>query len=322
MYTLSQSINWSQTYIDYVPLNAGTAWEPALSIASMVRSTITNSPFTWPWNRNEYIIANGSPNSLSQGVQDYLFNITDFAYLEKVSLLNADGGFGFELKDIYNRNILGIPTLETGGQAPPNACAVRYYTPGTSVSLRFLSVPDQDYTGTLTYQKLPLPFTYFNLESVEIVSDVVYYNYQSTQIVGANNELVGQYILVNGFTNAGNNGTFVCVSSGPNYLILTNPNAIVESNTSAYAINESWFPIPDSFMDVFNNLFLAEAMATADDAREQLYRQRGIAALLSKAEGLSDMQINAFLAQWLSRGSIQQTVAALKAQQGVQGRGV
>ena len=315
MYTLSQSISWSQPYIEYVPLNAGTAWEPALSVATMVRNSILNPPFTWPFNRNEY-----TSLSLVQGTQDYTASITDFAYLEKVSLLNADG-FGYELDDVYNTNILGVPSL-TNGQGQPNSCAVRYYVPSTSVSLRFLSVPEQAYTTILTYQKLPLPFTYFNLESVSVISTVVYYTYQSTQVVGANDELAGQYILVDGFTNAGNNGTFLCVSSTANYLILTNPNAIDETKTTAYAINESWYPIPDSYMEIYNNLFLAEMMATADDAREQLYRQRGVAALLSKAQGLTQLQVNAFLAQWSARGSMQELAKQIATQMGAQSRGI
>ena len=315
MYTLTQSINWAQPYIEYVPLNVGTAWEPALSVATMVRNTILNPPFTWPFNRNEY-----TSLSLVQGTQDYSAPITDFAYLEKVSLLNVDG-FGYELDDVYNTNILGVPSL-TNGQGQPNSCAVRYYIPSTSVSLRFLSVPEQAYTSILTYQKLPLPFTYFNLESVSVISTIVYYTYQSTQVVGANDELAGQYILVDGFTNAGNNGTFLCVSSTANYLILTNPNAIDEVNTAAYAINESWYPIPDSYMEIYNNLFLAEMMATADDNREQLYRQRGVAALLSKAQGLTQLQVNAFLAQWSARGSMQELAKQIATQMGAQSRGI
>ena len=281
----------------------------------MVRNTILNPPFTWPFNRNEY-----TSLSLVQGTQDYSAPITDFAYLEKVSLLNVDG-FGYELNDVYNTNILGVPSL-TNGQGQPNSCAVRYYVPSTSVSLRFLSVPEQAYTSILTYQKLPLPFTYFNLESVSVISTIVYYTYQSMQVVGANDELAGQYILVDGFTNAGNNGTFLCVSSTANYLILTNPNAIDEVNTTAYAINESWYPIPDSYMEIYNNLFLAEMMATADDNREQLYRQRGVAALLSKAQGLTQLQVNAFLAQWSARGSMQELAKQIATQMGAQSRGI
>jgi hypothetical protein len=59
--------------------------------------------------------------------------------------------------------------------------------------------------------------------------------------------------------------------------------------------------VPDSFTDVFNSLFVGEAMANVDDARAQQYRQRGIATLLAKAEGLTEMQVNAFLEQYWSR---------------------
>ena len=87
-------------------------------------------------------------------------------------------------------------------------------------------------------------------------------------------------------------------------------------------LNDPWAPIPDSFIDIFNNLFLAEAMDVVDDARAQKYRQRGIAALLAKSGGLSEMQVNAFLLQWTSRGVTQEQMAQLKNQQISQARGI
>ena len=75
-------------------------------------------------------------------------------------------------------------------------------------------------------------------------------------------------------------------------------------------------------MEIYNNLFLAEMMATADDAREQLYRQRGVAALLSKAQGLTQLQVNAFLAQWSARGSMQELAKQIATQMGAQSRGI
>src|ERR1700693_66696 len=316
MYTLTQTINFSQTYIEYSPLTAGAGFEPALSIASMIRSTIMNSPFTWPWNRNEWAI--GSPNtpkSLTAGTQDYVFPITDFAYLEKVSLLSEDGAYGYELKDIYNRNILGVPA--ESAQAQPNAASVKLYIPGVSMALRFLSNPDQAYTGTLTYQKLALPFQQFDIDSVAMAAG------GNTTYTGTFNPTlftVGQPALIVNFNSAVNNGSFNIVSVTPTTLILANPNGVAET-TEAFAINHSWYPIPDSFMDIFNNLFLAEAMDVVD-ATGQYYRQRGIAALLSKAEGLTEMQTNAFLAQWVSRGSSQMMGAKLRTQQGSDARGV
>ena len=319
-YTLPQTINWSQTFIEYAPLSAGTAFEPAISVATMVRNTILNAPFTWPWNRNEYLISTGTPPNLVAGQQDYVFTIPDFAYLEKVSLLTADGNRGFELKDVYNRNILGLTGVQPSQQAEPNSAAVKFYNPGSTVAVRFLSNPDQSYTGTLTYQKLAIPFTFFNFEEVLVLSNVAYYTFSNLQNYPVN-YFAGQNITVTGFDNLSNNGVFLCLSSTNTYLILVNPAAATDIHV-ATGMNLDWFPLPDSFMDVFNNLFLAEAMAVVDDAREQVYRQRGIAALLSKAEGLNEMQINAFLAQSIARGTVQQTMAAQRTQQGTQARGI
>lgn len=324
MYTLTQTINWAQTYIEYSPLTAGTNFEPAISIGTMVRNTILNAPFTWPWNRNEYLISSGTPPNLTAGTQDYVFTIPDFAYLEKGSLLSADGLYGFELKDIHNTNILGLAS--NTAQAQPNAAAIKFYNPGSTVAVRFLSNPDQKYTGILTYQKLAVPFQVFTLEAVDVISGVAYYVFSAVPnsplvILPPTNAFAGQLFQVQGFVNPSNNGTFFAVSSTANYIILANPNAITET-AAATTINISWFPIPDSFMDIFNNLFLAEAMAVVDDSREQLYRQRGIAALLSKAEGLSQMQINAFLSQWLARGTSQQLATQQRVQQGSAARGV
>src|SRR5579864_375595 len=87
------------------------------------------------------------------------------------------------------------------------------------------------------------------------------------------------------------------------------------------ALSDGWAPIPDSYSDIYNNLFLGEAFAVVDDARAQIYRQRGVAAFLAKAEGLTDTQKNIFAQQWLA-ASKEQASAMLKSQQAVQARGI
>jgi hypothetical protein len=86
-------------------------------------------------------------------------------------------------------------------------------------------------------------------------------------------------------------------------------------------LTDSWAPLPDSYSDIYNNLFLGEAFAAVDDTRSQIYRQRGVAAFLAKAEGLTDTQKNIFAQQWLAQSREQNSVV-LKLQQGVQGRGI
>jgi hypothetical protein len=80
--------------------------------------------------------------------------------------------------------------------------------------------------------------------------------------------------------------------------------------------------IPFLYSDVYNSLFLAEAMSVVDEARSMQYRQRGIAALLAKAEGLSEMQVNNFLHQYWARQGRPEMASPLKTTQAIQGRGV
>src|SRR5882724_3190224 len=100
MYTLTQSINWAQAYTEYAPFTAGFGQEPAVSVATMIRNTLTNAPITWNWNRNTFQLA--SPTA--KGTQDYtvaLSAIPDFGFLEKVTLTESTGKI-WEVNDIYN----------------------------------------------------------------------------------------------------------------------------------------------------------------------------------------------------------------------------
>jgi hypothetical protein len=96
--------------------------------------------------------------------------------------------------------------------------------------------------------------------------------------------------------------------------MLVTPLTTLTGSTGTWAI-------PDQYLDIYNNLFVGEAMATVDDTRAREYRQRGVAALLAKAEGLTDMQKNLFLESYWLRDSQQQAMS-LRTQQAAQARGV
>lgn len=240
-YSITQTINWAQTFIQYSPLTAGTGSEPAISTANAIIAMITSAPFTWAWNRNEY-----TGLTLAANTQDYNnVAIADFGFLEKVTLKNAAGDYSFEVKDVYNTNILGVSVSKP---AEPKSVSVKMVTYGSNVSLRFLSIPDQAYSAIITYQKLPPIFT-------------------------------------------------------------------------SSSLTTNW-PIPDQYLDIYNNLFLAEAFSAVEDENQaQRYRMRGVAALLAKSEGLTEMQRSAFLSQFLAREA-QLMAYGLRTQQGNQARGV
>lgn len=309
-YNLFDSINFARTFIEYAPLTAGVNSEPALSIGSMTRDIVLNAPFVWGWNRKE-----DSSLSTVSGIQDYTVNLTDFSYLEKVCLTDPQGKT-FELKDVLNTNAIGKG--DSTSLSRPNAVAVKSVIYGSSVSLRFMGIPDKIYSVTLTYQALSIPFASFAIASVANASggNTVY-----TGVFTPASFPVGSSAQVAGFSAAANNGSFLVVSVTGTALTLANPAGSTEVKPTATAINSSWAPIPDSFMDIFNFLFLAEAFQSVDDARAAQYRQRGIAALLSKSEGLSEMQKSIYLEQYLNR-STQAMVAQMRAQQAGSARGI
>jgi hypothetical protein len=227
-YAVSQSIAWSQSMLTtYIPLTSQTGSEPALTIANMVVTFMLNPPVSWAFNRAE-----DTSLTTVAGTSDYALSITNFGFLETVTLTNS--GKSFAVPRVYNSLIVGKSSEQN---ARPEAVCVKAITPGTSIGIRFLSAPDLVYTGVTTYQKAPVLFT---------------------------------------------------------------------------ATSQDWFTqcgIPIFYMDIFNNLFLAECFqANGDPAEAGIYRRRGMAALVSKAEGLTEMQRNMMVAQAMN--SDLQTIAA------------
>lgn len=283
-----------------------TAWaglEPAVSIASMIRNSVLNAPNTWWFNRNEVTF------STIVGQQDYVLStMPDMAFIEKVSLLDDQGNVS-EIKDIYNNMSIAassVPWSQSGQR--PTAISVESSSIISTVlnyKLRFLGVPDQIYTVTVTYQKLSPQFGPFFITSAGNQSG------GNTVYTGTFDTIsfpTGDIAVVTGFvTHPGNNGSFAVVSVTPTQLTLANAAGVAET-IQAYASDFSWAPIPDQFSDIYNNLFLSEALAVVDDPRAQLYRQRGVGAFLSKASGLTEMQRNTFVQQWLARDVERQSV--------------
>ncbi len=389
--TLQQTVNWAQVFTQYNPLTSGTGLEPSITIASMVRNTIMNPPLPWSWNRFE-----DTSVTTAVGGQDYVIPLTNFGWLEKASLQDAQGKI-WEIKDIYNTAALSKSTV----QQRPSSIAVIANNPGISVKIRFLGVPEQAYTVNLTYQGLAVQFGPFVINSsANAVGGNTAYNgifspssfspgsvatitgFSQTSVISPVNSVAtavggqttysgtfnvasfptGGPAIIAGFTKPGNNGTFVVVSvtnstlvvanalgltetapataigiissmNNGNFLVVSvtnsilvvaNPNGVAEIPPPfvATAVNGSWAPIPDQFSDIYNNLFLAESFqAASEDAEAARYRQRGVAALLAKAEGLTQTQIDIFRQQLLARDSEVQA-SQLRTAQGSQARGV
>lgn len=92
-------------------------------------------------------------------------------------------------------------------------------------------------------------------------------------------------------------------------------NAVQFATTS-----DGWAPIPDSMSDVYNNMVLGYYMDSCQDPRAQQYIARGIAGLLARQSGLSEMDKAIFAQSYMTFNSaiMAQTLAT---QQGKQAQG-
>lgn len=86
------------------------------------------------------------------------------------------------------------------------------------------------------------------------------------------------------------------------------------------SLAQTWAPIPDEFQYIYNNGFLALSLAHIRDERFGVFNQKFLGALLGAAEGLTEMEKNLFLANWLLiSGQLQ--AQQLKVNQGTEARG-
>jgi len=86
------------------------------------------------------------------------------------------------------------------------------------------------------------------------------------------------------------------------------------------ATTDLWAPIPDSFSDIYNNMALGYFMDSCQDPRAPQYISRGVAGLLGKAEGLTQMDRVAFMASYMNINA-QQLINQIQTQQGEAARG-
>jgi hypothetical protein len=89
------------------------------------------------------------------------------------------------------------------------------------------------------------------------------------------------------------------------------------------ATSQDWLTqcnIPPYYGDIYQNLFLSECFQVNGDGQEAaIYRRRGMAALLAKSEGLSDLQKNMIFAQSM-HNDLQSLAATIRAQTAGQAR--
>ncbi|VVB52828.1 Uncharacterised protein [uncultured archaeon] len=86
------------------------------------------------------------------------------------------------------------------------------------------------------------------------------------------------------------------------------------------ATSDAWAPIPDTMSDVYNNMVLGYYMDSCQDPRASQYILRGIAGLLARQSGLSDMDKAIFAQSYMNYNSALMS-QAMSTQMGKQAQG-
>ena len=295
--TVVGTLNWSAASILNRPTQnvAGNLYEPALTNANWIMSTILGPPFAWQWNR---VTASFTVNA---GQSDTLINIPNFGWLEKATATNSN-----LTPPIFE---LQIDTLKaaSGKNNQPYWISPVFDDNKGNITFRLMPIPDQTYTISLTYQQSPNFITSLYGPPMVITSVNAASNgqtvYNGTISGGGGNSFAGQYFQVSGFSGSAtvNNGLYLCTQSSTTIIQLVNPNGVAVTANAIVASAMTWAPLPDKFNFLYETGMLARLYTIYDRSAYLTEMQLFWRQLVGCSEGLSDTARAIFLEDKLTQ---------------------
>jgi hypothetical protein len=320
--TIGDTIEWAKRFMFNRNPVIGNSLEPALSCATHVAQTILSPPFEWWWNNEELVFTanpvNNSATSSSSTVASGTLTVTatnTFAVGNIVQLGTVAAPYTGSLAGL-NGQVMVI--LTASGSAFSGSVNSANAT-DTSAAV-ITNVTTQDYT-------IPVPaFSHIEHASVlDLVqvpqSNPPVYNPAKWWELTVKNSLSLESVkarptFISPHVEDGNGNMTFRLSAAPDkpYPVSIHVQLVAPEFTS---INQPWAPLPDFMQLVYEMGFLAMMWQFSDDPRATWANNQFKAALLGRAEGLSEEQKNIFLNNWEGL----QSGYMMKMQQGIQARG-
>jgi hypothetical protein len=147
---LMASCLYSLPFLGYQPVNVSN-FEPAMTAANLTKQTMLGAPFSWPWNRDDFIVEIAVTDISGNPIvpaQDYVVTMPNFGFLEKAWLTDAKGN----VKEI--KVVLGLAS-ESSVQRPASVAAQYVSDTDGTVVLRLNAIPDQAYYLSGYFQRAP-----------------------------------------------------------------------------------------------------------------------------------------------------------------------
>jgi hypothetical protein len=304
--TLLQSIQWAQSFVNYLPLTVGTGNQPALDNANHVKQLfLSPDVMSTAYNRGTVSF------QTVIGQQDYVVQVTNasvpsFGYLETASVQPC----------ATVTNVAGSGTVAT-------ITAANAFVAGNTVTITGLSHTAFNVTNAVIITASSTQFTFASTTSQSSAADsglslsgevFQIKDIFNTKPLSKSSDGARPSAISVQYNDGAGNVTFRFMSV-PNATL----NVVLDFQMSAVPFtttSSTWAPIPDTYAYIYDRLFLGETLEPVDAARAQMEKQRGILSLVSIAEGMEMHDKAIFVAQYLNIDA--QTAAnMLDTQQGV-----
>jgi len=291
----------------------GNALEPALTFANHLQQIILSPPFSWWWNAQEIAFAcSATP-----------FTATSTAATVAANVLTVTAANNFAVGGVVTISGFAGALAGLNGQLLIVSASTT-----TSFTGNVVFANASDTVGTFTFintQDYTVPLSGFSHIDHSSVRDLVgtspnFTNGKFFELTTKNNlsfeSVQARPTFISPHFEDGNGNMTFRISPAPDkpYPVVVHVQLIPTPITS---INQAW-GMPDFMQYIYEAGFLALLWEFADDPRASQQTQRFKAALLGKAEGLNEEERNIFLNNW----AILQDGAGMRAQQGIQARGV
>lgn len=291
----------------------GNSMDPALTAAMLVMQAILSPPFEWWWNSQELVLTCSPTPTLATStnavVAAGVLTVTatnTFSATNNVTIKGFTGSLS-----TLNGSIIGILTA-TGSGFTANVQVANSTDATAGV---FTNITTQDYT-------IPVPsFSHIEHASVLDLSGPINGVYTPTkwQELTVKNQLAlessaSRPAFISPHVEDGNGNMTFRLSSAPDKPYPVSIHVQLAAPALTNGVNSTWSPIPDFMQYVYDWGFLSLLWQFSDDPRAVYAENKFKAALLGRAEGLTEEQKNIFLNNWSALTSSQQ----MRQQQGIQ----
>lgn len=147
---LMASALFSMPFLNYQPVNISNQ-EPAVTAGNLTKQTMLGPPFKWMWNRGTFHV-DMDPDADVWG-QDYMMQLPDFQFIEKLWLTDTATGKTYEIANIV-QSLVGETIIKRPSSAAMNLMDGEGY-----VTLRLNTQPDVPYMIDGYYQRAPVLMT-------------------------------------------------------------------------------------------------------------------------------------------------------------------